>query len=60
MGYKKIIDYKIVEGLPNMVEKEVKLLLKENWQPYSKLYKMKLQCSNIEIVIQCMVLYGTI
>lgn len=52
-----VLDYRIIQGLPDTVEKEVKTLLEKNWQPYSEMLKMKAPCSSIDIVIQCMVLY---
>lgn len=59
MGLSKmeVLDYKILQGLPSTVEKEVKELLAAEWQPYSKMYKIKAPSSSVDIVIQCMVLY---
>jgi len=56
-GKYDVLDYKILQGLPSTVEKEVKELLAAGWQPYSEMYKIKAPNSSIDIVIQCMVLY---
>lgn len=53
----EVLDYKIVQGLPTAVEKKVKILLTQDWQPYGKMYKMKAPGENTDIVVQCMVLY---
>jgi len=54
----EVLDYKIVQGLPSAVEKEVKELLTMDWQPSGEMYKMKAPgCSGVDIVVQCMVLY---
>ena len=53
----KVCKYKIVKGMPSVVEIEVHSLLKKNWQPQDSLFKMKIE--NKEIVVQVMVLYET-
>jgi len=53
--YGKILDYKIIQGLPGRVEHEVKILLLQDWQPNGEMYKIKVQDN--DIVVQCMVLY---
>ncbi len=50
-----VLDYKIVQGKPSIVESEVKDLLLQDWQPTGKLLQMRVQ--DTDIVIQCMVLY---
>jgi len=54
---KEILDYKILQGFPSAVEKEVKELLSMEWQPYGEMYKMKAPGGDADIVVQCMVLY---
>jgi len=53
----EVLDYKIVRGFPAAVEKEVKILLAQDWQPHGEMYKMKAPGENNDIVVQCMILY---
>lgn len=57
MKNKEIVeDYKIVRGHPADVEGQVKRLLKVGWQPNGKIMKMTVHPTDVEIVLQCMVL----
>lgn len=57
MANKEIVeDYKIVRGHPADVEGQVKRLLETGWQPYGEIMKLVVPVTNIEIIIQCMVL----
>ncbi len=49
-------DYEIVRGHPADVERQVKRLLESGWRPNGELIKIAIQPTNIEIVLQCMVL----
>lgn len=55
MGKKLILDYKLIRGLPHVVDEEVQTLLEFGWQPKGKPIKLKL--STCEILVQCMVRY---
>jgi len=51
------LDYKIIQGFPEEVEEKVKSLLAIGWELGSEMYKMKVAGENIDIVVQCVVLY---
>ncbi len=57
MGKKLILEYKLIRGLPHVVDEEVQTHIGfgTGWQPKGKLIKLKL--STCEILIQCMVRY---
>jgi len=56
MKEKVFYAYKIVDGLPKHVEKEVMKLIKDGWQPFGEMKTIKSN-DGVDIVIQCMVLY---
>jgi len=51
----KVIEYRIIEGFPRTVEKEINRLLIEDWCLNGDMQKITLDGS--DIVVQCMVLY---
>jgi len=59
MSSLEILDYKILQGFPLDVEKKVKNLLAQDWQPSGKMQVIKAPGNkDIDVVIQCMVLYN--
>ena len=57
MGKKLIVDYRLIRGLPHVVDEEVRALidLETGWQPKGKL--IKLFINGYEILVQRMVKY---
>lgn len=54
----EILDYKVLQGFPTAVEKEVNILLARNWQPYGEMQTIKAPGNKeIDVIVQCMVLY---
>lgn len=54
---KKVVNYLLVRGRPEEVEREVKILINEDdWQPHGELYPYNPPASNQTIFIQAMIL----
>lgn len=51
------LDYKIVQGFPVDVEEKVQVLIAIGWELGGDMYIMKAPGEDIDIVVQCMVLY---
>jgi len=51
------LDYKIIQGFPADVEEKVKSLMVIGWELGGEMHIMKAPGEDIDIVVQCMVLY---
>lgn len=58
METSKIIDYNILRGHPADVEAQVKKYLKGGWQLNGEMLKLTVQPTNVEIILQCIILRG--